>query len=76
MCRHEIKQCARCGRSFECKMGTITQCQCFTIRLSGEQQAFLQKYYQDCLCATCLQLLPATKAFTDNKAKKEKDGGG
>ena len=51
---HEEKHCQRCGKSFECKAGTITQCQCAAIQLSVAERAFIEKQYEDCLCIGCL----------------------
>ena len=52
---HEEKSCPRCNKNFECKAGAITQCDCFTIRLSAEEQAFIEGRYKDCLCLNCLK---------------------
>ncbi len=52
---HEIKTCPRCYTAFECKAGNITQCQCFSIRLTEEQKAYIDQRYTDCLCSNCLQ---------------------
>jgi len=54
MCKHEEKKCPRCRDSFECKMGDITQCQCYGIGLSLGEKAFLEERYEDCLCRRCL----------------------
>jgi hypothetical protein len=54
MCNHEKKSCPRCSSVFECKPGSITQCQCFDIELTREQQAYIQQLYTDCLCKKCL----------------------
>ncbi|HEY6504848.1 MAG TPA: cysteine-rich CWC family protein [Chitinophagaceae bacterium] len=51
---HEKKSCQRCNTPFECKPGSITQCQCFEIKLSAEQRAYLEQKYGDCLCRECL----------------------
>jgi hypothetical protein len=55
MCQHETKTCQRCNEPFECKPGSITQCQCFGLMLTTEQRAFLEQKYTDCLCRKCLQ---------------------
>jgi len=57
MCRHETKNCQRCNASFECKPGSITQCQCFEVVLTTEQRAYLEQQYNDCLCKDCLGYL-------------------
>jgi len=57
MCKHEDKHCPRCNTVFECKAGTIMQCQCSAIQLSVEESAFIQAKYEDCLCISCLREL-------------------
>ena len=57
MNKHEIKNCPRCGSQFECKPGNITQCQCFTIPLTLNEQAYIKEMYEDCLCVDCLKEL-------------------
>ena len=54
MCKHEEKKCPRCRDSFQCKVGDITQCQCYGIGLSPEGKTFLEERYEDCLCRRCL----------------------
>lgn len=54
MCLHETKSCQRCATVFECKPGSITQCQCFEVQLTAEQRAYLEQKYNDCLCRKCL----------------------
>lgn len=57
MCLHETKTCPRCSKNFECKPGSITQCQCYGIALTAEQRAYVEQRYNDCLCKDCLQYL-------------------
>lgn len=57
MCQHETKSCPRCNTVFECKPGNITQCQCYAIKLTGEQRAYIEQRYSDCLCKNCLEYL-------------------
>lgn len=52
--KHEIKHCPKCGKSFECKPGNITQCQCYAVQLSNAELMFIKKIYDDCLCADCM----------------------
>lgn len=52
---HETKCCARCHAPFECKSGAIAQCDCSTIKLTLEEQAFIEERYSDCLCLHCLK---------------------
>jgi len=54
MCLHETKSCQRCHAAFECKPGSITQCQCYEVILSIEEKAYLEQHYSDCLCRDCL----------------------
>lgn len=54
---HETKTCPRCSKDFICKPGNITQCQCFDIRLTTEQKAYIDQRYEGCLCRKCLLLL-------------------
>lgn len=54
MCQHETKNCPRCNKAFECKPGNITQCQCFGIVMTTEQNAYIELRYSDCLCRNCL----------------------
>ena len=48
MCKHEEKICPRCAKRFECKAGSITECQCYGIKLSDEERAFVEDCYDDC----------------------------
>ena len=57
MDNHETKNCPRCHHGFACRVGTITQCQCYGIELSAEQRAYIEQRYNDCLCRDCLQYL-------------------
>lgn len=57
MSLHETKNCPLCKSSFECKPGNIAQCQCFGIKLTDEQKAFIELRYNDCLCNNCLATL-------------------
>jgi hypothetical protein len=64
---HEAKQCARCRQPFECKAGSITQCNCTQICLSEEEKAFIADRYEDCLCLACLQDLKNKYLFFKEK---------
>ena len=57
MAHHEIKQCCRCGNDFECKAGSITECQCSQIQLSNEERIYIEHKFPDCLCIDCLRFL-------------------
>lgn len=68
MCKHEQKNCPRCGKGFECKVGDVTNCQCYGIELSIEEEAFITKQYADCLCRNCLlQLKNRYTLFVEQK---------
>jgi hypothetical protein len=51
---HETRTCPACGREFECRAGSIGQCQCSQVALTLEERAFIAERYEDCLCASCL----------------------
>jgi Cysteine-rich CWC len=57
MCKHEEKNCPRCGTFFECKVGDIPHCQCYVIKLSDDERDFISKKFTDCLCANCIKAL-------------------
>jgi hypothetical protein len=67
MCKHEEKHCPRCSIAFECKAGTIMQCQCSSIQLTVEESAFILAKYDGCLCINCLRDLQ--KKYGHFKAK-------
>jgi hypothetical protein len=52
---HEQKNCPRCGQAFTCKAGSITQCECSTLALTREEQAWIEERFNDCLCISCLK---------------------
>ncbi|RCR66194.1 cysteine-rich CWC family protein [Larkinella punicea] len=53
--KHETVGCPRCGAAFECKVGSITLCQCVAVPLSDEQRDYVRSQFATCLCARCLQ---------------------
>lgn len=55
--KHEEVHCSRCEASFECKVGDISNCQCSTVKVSGETHEFLAKTHYGCLCKKCLEEL-------------------
>jgi Cysteine-rich CWC len=57
MSQHERKPCPRCGISFECKPGNITQCQCYGVSLTEEQLVYIEHKYNDCICKSCMEYL-------------------
>ncbi|NDV17360.1 hypothetical protein GO009_15150 [Muricauda sp. TY007] len=57
MAHHEEKYCQRCNAQFECKVGSITLCQCNEVEINKEEWEYINLKYSDCLCAQCLRLL-------------------
>jgi hypothetical protein len=57
MCKHEENNCPRCNKPFECKVGDITNCQCYGISFTPEEKTFIAERYNSCLCAACLNEL-------------------
>ena len=57
MCKHEEKHCPSCCTVFECKAGSIMQCQCSAIQLSLEERVYVEAKFEDCLCIDCLKAL-------------------
>lgn len=57
MSNHEQKPCPRCHKSFECKPGNITQCQCYGFEMNEELKTWLEYKYSDCVCRECLEYL-------------------
>ncbi len=55
MSKHEEKVCQRCRALFECKIGSIHECQCSDIVLSDAMRHFLEISFFDCLCINCLR---------------------
>lgn len=68
MCKHEEKHCPRCGAAFECKVGDVTNCQCYGIEMTVEEEAFIASNYNECLCRNCLlQLKQRYTLFVEQK---------
>ncbi|MDC6361729.1 MULTISPECIES: cysteine-rich CWC family protein [Flavobacteriaceae] len=57
MAYHEEKNCPRCNTRFECKVGSISLCQCATVKLDKEEYEYINLKYDDCLCARCMKTL-------------------
>jgi hypothetical protein len=57
MAHHEDKHCPRCGEPFECKVGSILQCQCNGISFSDAEKDYIRLTYTDCLCRNCLLIM-------------------
>jgi hypothetical protein len=54
MCEHENVGCPRCRANFECKVGSISLCQCSTVSLTVGESQYIGENYKECLCATCM----------------------
>lgn len=68
MCKHEQKNCPRCGIAFECRVGDITNCQCYRVELTVAEEAFIASHYDECLCRNCLlQLKQRYTLFVEQK---------
>jgi hypothetical protein len=57
MCKHESSYCPRCGSLMTCKVGNITQCDCFSVIISEATRVYLAQTDYGCVCNTCLQEL-------------------
>ncbi|WP_428979747.1 cysteine-rich CWC family protein [Flagellimonas halotolerans] len=57
MAQHEDTYCQRCNAQFECKVGSISLCQCSAVAINKEEQEYISLKYSDCLCAQCLRQL-------------------
>nr|WKN34916.1 cysteine-rich CWC family protein [Tunicatimonas sp. TK19036] len=57
MAKHEEKTCHRCGEIFECKVGSITLCQCTAVTLTEAERTYISQQFDECLCARCLKAL-------------------
>lgn len=55
--KHEDKICPHCLRIFECKVGSISLCQCTKVTLSLEEREYIATQYADCLCYHCMESL-------------------
>lgn len=64
---HEEKNCPRGNQLFECRVGDIAHCQCRTVQLSLEVNAFIDAKYHDYLCVNCLQILKNKYNFFKEK---------
>jgi hypothetical protein len=57
MAHHETVTCPRCKTVFECRVGSILQCQCQQVTLTEDERAFINTTYRECLCANCLIIM-------------------
>ncbi|GAB4124088.1 MAG: hypothetical protein OHK0045_04480 [Raineya sp.] len=70
MPQHEDKYCQKCGKVFECKLGTITECHCFEVKFSREEIIFMHERFGDCLCHQCLFVIK--KEYSQMKKYQER----
>ncbi|RED97025.1 cysteine-rich CWC family protein [Marinoscillum furvescens] len=70
--KHELKTCPCCKALFECKVGSIHLCQCWTVPLTEEERMHLKESFDECLCARCLleQKQLRSQRLFDQKLKK------
>jgi hypothetical protein len=54
MCEHEKIGCPRCNAKFECKVGSISLCQCTSVSLTIDESQYISEFYKECLCASCM----------------------
>lgn len=52
--KHEEKRCQRCDTTFECKVGSISLCQCSSVILNDDERSYMREKYSDCLCSHCM----------------------
>lgn len=57
--KHEERVCPRCQVKFECKVGSISLCQCSAVTINEDERKYLQQCFSDCLCASCIHALKA-----------------
>ncbi|MDF3820456.1 cysteine-rich CWC family protein [Leptospira sp. 96542] len=53
--KHEEKFCPNCRAKFECKVGSISLCQCTKVKITPEESAYLTSLFDDCLCFRCME---------------------
>ena len=59
MANHETVSCPRCSKPFECRVGSIHNCQCQQVQLSDEERTYIAGQYAGCLCAACMEEMKA-----------------
>lgn len=67
MRKHETIHCGRCNTLFECKPGSINQCQCSAIQLTVEEKVYIESKHEDCLCINCLKAIRQEYVFFKEK---------
>lgn len=71
MTKHEQQHCPRCNDRFECKIGSISLCQCAAVQLNDEERAYIRDRFDDCLCAGCMQAMKTE--YGNSKLKRTID---
>ena len=69
MTSYETKVCPRCGKTFECKAGSVDTCGCSNVVLSVAETEYIKARYDDCLCVACLEDLKQEYVTTVNANK-------
>ncbi|WP_188459887.1 cysteine-rich CWC family protein [Marivirga lumbricoides] len=69
MIKHEEKYCPRCNTLFECKVGSISLCQCTAVILTEEERNFMRNKFDDCLCASCMKQVKS--AYQNEKLRQK-----
>lgn len=54
MSDHEQVACPRCNSFFECKVGSISLCQCTVVVLTVDESQYICDNYEECLCNSCM----------------------
>jgi len=68
---HESKSCPRCQSTFECKVGTILECQCSDVFLSENEREYVNTRFDDCLCVNCLMEMQAEFDIVNQNKKSQ-----
>jgi hypothetical protein len=55
------KICRNCNNTFECNMENITECHCYSVKISEENKQLIVSKFDDCLCNNCLNLFNKEK---------------
>jgi hypothetical protein len=53
LAKPKIKNCSKCGKSFECLHNA--ECWCMDYKISPANMKLVQETYSDCLCPDCLK---------------------
>ena len=55
--KYQQETCPLCDRSFICKVGNVSQCQCAKVELTIDIIRFLKDEFNACLCIDCLRFI-------------------